>query len=220
MKRITKNEMCDDQTLIYPHQDIKPLSPDEVDTSKIPVFRFKWASDNIDNLLRDGLICYDYLDVGACNGFMAVLVAKKENRDGVKIHVDAIEAHKQSFEVTDATAKLARDAGYDVTAHNVLFEDYKTDKQYDIITAFEILEHSKYPVSFLEQLRSLLKIRGFLMLTVPEETGTFGINDTNPYHYWAFNVQSLVHMFYENGWYIHAVFEAGNLIHILAQRRA
>jgi 2-polyprenyl-3-methyl-5-hydroxy-6-metoxy-1,4-benzoquinol methylase len=218
VKRIEKNKMCDNQSLDYPDQDIKPLNPDEVDVSKSPIFRFRWASDNIDNILRAGLVCYDYLDIGACDGYMAVVVAKKKNNNDVKIHVDALEPHKQSFGIINETAKLARNAGLDVVAHVERFEDYKTDKRYDIITAFEILEHSKDPVVFLDKIYGLLKVGGTLMLTVPEENGTFGKTDDNPYHYWLFNTQSLVQMFDEKRWRIFQVFEIGDLIHIIVQR--
>lgn len=215
MKRNEKNPIRDNQTLDYPHQDIVPLSPDDNITR---AFRFKWASDAIDVLLRDGFICSDYLDVGACDGYMALIVAKKKNQNGSIVRVDAIEAHDQSYEITEATAKLATGSGYSITTHHVLFEDYKANKLYDIITAFEILEHVKDPVAFLDKIYRLLKTGGCLMMTVPEESGRFGKTDSNPYHYWLFNIQSIVQMFDEKKWRIFQIFEIGDLIHFLVHK--
>jgi 2-polyprenyl-3-methyl-5-hydroxy-6-metoxy-1,4-benzoquinol methylase len=210
--------MCDNQTLNYPDQDIKPLNPGEVDVNTTKIFRFKWASDNIDNILSAGMVCHDYLDIGACDGYMSVVVAKKKNNIDVQIHVDAIEPHNQSFGVINDTAKLARNADLDVTVYKETFEDYETDKRYDIITAFEILEHAKDPVLFLEKIYNLLKVGGSLMMSVPEENGRYGKTDNNPHHYWLFNIQSLVQMFDEKRWRVFQVFEAGNLIHIIVQK--
>jgi 2-polyprenyl-3-methyl-5-hydroxy-6-metoxy-1,4-benzoquinol methylase len=218
VKRIEKNKMCDDQTINYPDQDIKPLIPDEVDASKTKLFRFMWTSGNIDNMLKSGLICQNYLDIGACDGYMAVLVAKKKNINGFPIHVDAVEAHKQSYEVIVGTAKNATNAGLDIAVYNTLFEDYTTGTMYDIITAFEIIEHSKDPIAFLEKIHSLLKIGGSLTISAPEEHGRYGIGDDNPYHYWAFTIQSLSQMFDDARWRIFQIMEVGDLIHLIAQK--
>lgn len=214
MKRIPGREIVKNQTLKYPYIDIKPLDPDTVDAAKSQVFRFQWASNNIDELLRRGLVCQNYLDIGSCDGFMAVVVAKKTNVNGIPIFVDAIEAHAQSWSVSEETAKLARDKGMRMQTHNVLFEDYETNDKYDIITAFEILEHTQDPVAFLAKLYDSLRFGGFLFMTVPEEHGRYGKSDTNEWHYWMFTIQSLIAMMDESKWRIHQVFELGDLIHI------
>jgi len=219
MKRIEKNKMCDDQTVNYPLQGIKPLAPGDVNASTATAFRFKWASDSIDNLLRAGLICKSYLDIGACDGFMAMIAAKKINRDGSLVHVDAVEAHGQSFGVLTGTANLAHTNGLHIIPHCVLFENYKTDKHYDIITAFEILEHTRDPESFLGKIYDLLKFEGVLMMSIPEESGIYGMSDTNPYHYWSFTIQSVSQMLDEKLWHINSIFEVGYLIHVMAQKR-
>jgi 2-polyprenyl-3-methyl-5-hydroxy-6-metoxy-1,4-benzoquinol methylase len=214
MKRIEKNKISDNQTLEYPEQDLTHTDIDKLCDVPHLVFRFQWASDTIDKLLRSGLMCYDYLDIGSCQGEMLFIVSKKKNINGDPIHIDGIEPHGGLYGALCNTAKDIPS----ISVHNTMFEDYKTEDRYDIVTAFEILEHSKDPVFFLEKIYNLLRINGFLMMSVPEERGKFGVKDANPFHYWAFNLQSLVRLFDENKWYIQAVFEVSNLIHVVAQK--
>lgn len=220
MKRIVGRRMADRQIDDYPSMKVPPLNPDLVEVSGQP-FRYRWASDIIDNLRAAGSVCYHYLDIGTYNGLMAIIAAKKHTDGDLTIIVDAIEAHKQSFEAADAAAKAAVARGLKITVHNVMFEDYKTDTVYDIISAFEMLEHMRCPMFSIEKVYELLEIGGHFMLTVPEESGPFGIGDKNPFHYWTSTIQSLVLMFHDDRkWKIKQVFEEGGLIHMLVQKKS
>lgn len=211
--------MADRQINDYPAVGFPPLDPDLVEVSQ-QLFRYRWASDIIDNLRAAGSVCYHYLDIGTYNGLMAIIAAKKHTDWDLTIIVDAIEAHKQSFLAADAAAKAAVAKGLKITVHNVMFEDYKTDTVFDIISAFEMLEHMKDPMFSIEKVYELLEIGGHFMLTVPEESGPFGIGDKNPFHYWTSTIQSLVLMFHDDRkWKIKQVFEEGGLIHMLVQKK-
>lgn len=219
MKRIVGRKMVSNQIDDYPKLKVTPLDPNLVSEAMVN-FRFKWASDLIDNLKKEGSICYHLLDVGTHDGLMSLIAAKKHTDQTETIFVDAIEGHKESFEAAETMAKQLRDRGLHLSVHNVLFENYKTDTVYDMIIAFEILEHTKDPMFCIEKMYELLEIGGHLMITVPEEHGHFGLTDKNPFHYWTSTIQSLVFMFHdESKWKIKQVFEVDGLIHMILQKK-
>ena len=221
MKRVPGRELLSNQTLTYPHvEGIYPIDPDIMNDERKKIFRFEWASNNVDELLKQGMICQNCLDIGSCDGYMAVVIAKKKNVHNipVPIRVDAVEAHDQSWGVCEETAKLSRSKGLHIKTHHVLFEDYQTTDKYDIVIAFEILEHTTDPVSFLGKIYDSMRFGAYLFMTVPEEHGIYGKTDTNEWHYWLFTLQSLVSMFDDTKWRIHQAFELGDLIHIKASK--
>ncbi|HPE06187.1 MAG TPA: methyltransferase domain-containing protein [Smithellaceae bacterium] len=186
-------------------------------------FRFQWASALIDSLIASGFYYRRCLDVGAYNGRMSILMAKKRWGADVKntIAVDAVDSFKDAYESLSASAETLRKSGFDMTAHNIKFEDYKTDKLYDAIFAFEVLEHMQDPLFCIEKMYDMLEIGGDLFITVPEERGAYGLSDKNCYHYWASTVQSLVSvLFYDDRkWSIKNMIEQGGLIHMRIQKR-
>ena len=219
MKRIVGRKMGLDQTNEYPSYKVLPLNIDALPTG-MP-FRFRWASDIIDDLKKSGVMCRNFLDIGAYDGYLAAVVAKKRFIETEVISVDAVEAHKSCFESAEILAKSATSKGLKLKIHNVRFEDYKTDTVYDIITAFEVLEHTLDPLFCIEKIYELLEIGGHLMLTVPEESGKYGLSDNNRLHHWTSTVQSLVFMFHDDRkWKIKSVFEEGGLLHALIQKRS
>jgi 2-polyprenyl-3-methyl-5-hydroxy-6-metoxy-1,4-benzoquinol methylase len=227
MKRVVGRKMAANQTDDYSEQLVAPLNPDEVinpDGSHpiVAQFRFAWASGIVDKLFEEGNICYNYLDIGTFNGLMAFVIANKYYTTIDRINVDAIEANRPSFLAANSTAMIGVERGLKINIHNVLFENYKTDKTYDIISAFEILEHVKDPLFCVEKIYDLLNIGGHFMMTVPEQHGTFGLMDNNRYHYWTSTVQSVVGVLFHDDrkWRIKQIMEVDGLIHVLVQKKS
>ena len=183
-------------------------------------FRFIWALDLIDNLRHAGSVCYNLLDVGTHDGLLSLLAASKTTDGTATIHVDSIEAHSESFTAASEMAASARKIGLDINVHNIFFEEYKTQTVYDIIIAFEILEHTKDPMFCIEKMYELLEIGGHLLITLPEESGSFGVRDKNPFHYWTSTIQSTIFTLFSDDrkWHVKQVFEQGDLIHVFAQK--
>ncbi len=111
----------------------------------------------------------------------------------------------------------ARDAGYSVTgteldrnaAHfaktqlklpRVLgltiseFVEKHGDEKFDVVTSFEVLEHQAAPAEFVKQVRSCLRPRGYVALSVPNRerwlTGP-DVLDYPPNHFLRWNAASL-----------------------------
>lgn len=225
MKRIVGRKMVEDQTTTYGSYKLVPKDPRNIIVGN-QLFRFRWTSDIIDILRQNGSMCYNYLDIGSYTGELPVIVAKKSlnNNPDVEsketICVDAIELHKESFDSLSETARMAREMGLKLTAHNVKFEDFQTDKTYDMITAFEVIEHMRDPMFSIEKMYDMLEIGGHLLITVPEESGIFGLRDKNPFHYWVSTVQSLVFFFNDDKkWRILQVFVESDIIHMQLQKK-
>lgn len=73
--------------------------------------------------------------------------------------------------------------GYNVESFDPLFNDINTfkNKKYDIITAFEVLEHSNKPVETLNEIHSFLKPNGKILITTLVNDILHGKRDPN---YW------------------------------------
>ncbi|CAG5079708.1 class I SAM-dependent methyltransferase [Parvicella tangerina] len=85
-----------------------------------------------------------------------------------------LESVKQGFDCSgvdvtgdyDENILLLKDKG--VQIHNEVFNQYKTEDKYDIVTAFLLLEHIKDPESFMEQIKGYLTEDGYIVLEVPD----------------------------------------------------
>jgi 2-polyprenyl-3-methyl-5-hydroxy-6-metoxy-1,4-benzoquinol methylase len=229
MKRIVGRRFHDNQTAEYGAFNVPKVNFDLLDINAV-LFRFRWASENIDNLRASGIMTYNLLDIGTFNGVMAALAAKKPltPEDGLQpsihagttIAVDALEAHKESYEVAEDLAKQVRAKGFKMTVHNTTLDEFEPEKLYDVVTCFECLEHMKDPLFAIEKIYSMMEIGGHLMITVPEERGRFGLTDKNQWHYWSSSAQSLLSvLFYDSRkWHVKLLFEHDDLIHMLVKK--
>lgn len=224
MKRIIGRKIARNQTEDYgdfktPVLNLKLIDP------KAQLFRIRWASDLIDILRLEGSMTYNFLDIGTNNGNLAAIVAQKhmnpDDKDSPTIHVDAIELHKTSYLSAEELAKQAREQGLTMNVYNTSFEEYETDKLYDVITAFEVLEHMPCPLFSIEKIYDMLEIGGHVLITVPEEHGKYGLVDKNRFHYWSSTIQSVIGVLFhdERRWHIKQCTEVDNLIHMFVQKR-
>jgi 2-polyprenyl-3-methyl-5-hydroxy-6-metoxy-1,4-benzoquinol methylase len=186
------------------------------DPSAVPdkaPYRFLWTIRAIENIRGSGSELKTALDVGACNGLLSLMMASSG------LDVDAVEADAGAFGVL-LSAISGISTKNVIRAYNVEFQKFETDTKYDFIAMFEVLEHTPDPLLCIEKAYEMLEIGGYLMLSLPEEHGIFGIRDKNSNHYWTSTVQSMVMVLFHDSrkWEIKQVFEHCGLIHAAIQK--
>lgn len=94
-----------------------------------------------------------YLDVGCAFGFSLDVAAKRGwDAEGVDISVYACE--------------VAAQRGAHVTC--VDFLNFHPHKAYDLISAWDVIEHTSSPGAFVKQVSRCLRVGGLLALTTPD----------------------------------------------------
>lgn len=96
------------------------------------------------------------LDVGcACGFFLEAAVAYGFDATGFEFSSEAIALAR-----SDIRARIIQGDANALTLHNV--------KGFDVIVAFDIIEHTQDPLRFLNELRDLLRPGGWLVLSTPD----------------------------------------------------
>ncbi len=122
---------------------------------------------------------YDSEEEGRSDNFKRILKRiKKIKNSGTLLDVGAATgifmklAKERGFEVEGIepslwAAKKAEEK-YGFKIHNTTFENFETDKKYDIITMLDLIEHVENPLEILKKANSLLNKNGLLVLVTPD----------------------------------------------------
>ena len=186
--------------------------------------RFGWVRQQVHDLGSRCILCYNLLDIGVDNAALAVTMAKKNcnpnDPSSPRIRVDGVEADAQAFKSASEAARQVRERGYVVNVFNTTFEEFHSDKKYDVVVAFEVLEHVKDPVFCIEKIYDMLEIGGHLFISVPEQDGIFGETDKNKYHMWTATAQSVVFRLFpeDQKWKIVQMFDVGGILHVMVRK--
>jgi SAM-dependent methyltransferase len=90
------------------------------------------------------------------------------------------------------------------------FVERYPDKKFEVVTVFEVLEHQAAPVEFVQKVKSCLRPRGFIALSVPNRerwlTGP-DVLDYPPNHFLRWNVHALTNFLSTHGFEILSVRE-------------
>lgn len=191
--------------------------------SNIP--RFTWAREAIVNLGRRCICTYTLLDIGVNDGAFAASMFKRNcnpnDASSPRIRVDGIEADASAFKSASEVARVAKERGFVFNVHNMTFEEFKSDTKYDVITAFEVLEHVKDPLFCVEKIYDMLEIGGHFFMSVPEQNGPFGIADKNKFHYWCATAQSVMFTLFSDDrkWQFIQGFETNGILHFMMKKK-
>jgi len=114
------------------------------------------------------------LEIGCAIGDYTDKLREKGHRiKGIDYSNKAIELAKQRYPKTCYEVEDVRDMNY--------------NKEFDVIIAFEVLEHFKNPIPILYKIYKALKPKGIFMFSLPYDRGRFG--DT-PEHFTLWNYDS------------------------------
>lgn len=134
----------------------------------------------------------DALEIGPGFGLFANLCSKKNTFRTLEV-----------LEPTPPLASHCKEIGLKVHETNV--ESFEKKNSYDLVFAFEVIEHIYDPSFFLQKTRELLKENGFIILSCPNGIG-FDTEMLGPYspsvdneHVNLFSPSGIEHIFKRNG---------------------
>jgi methionine biosynthesis protein MetW len=96
----------------------------------------------------------EVLDAGTCSGYFAKLLMERGNNvRGLELNPDSVE--------------YARGQGVDVIQHDLEEPFPFADENFDVVIAYEIIEHLFDTKSFLDECRRVLKPGGKVLISTP-----------------------------------------------------
>lgn len=101
----------------------------------------------------------------------------------------------EGIDISDFAVKQCRKLGLSATQGVVA--DIKVKKFYDIVTAFEVIEHELNPVLTIKTIHNLLKKNGLLIMTVPN-SGTLISKIMGPHWFGYRNKEHIFHFTINN----------------------
>jgi len=133
----------------------------------------------------------NFLEIGAGSGdFSKALTAYVREGDIIEFSEESVTQLKKEF----ANDKV-----------NILYGDflaYPFTNKYSLIVMFEVLEHIRNDVEFVNKLHSLLKDNGILILSVPSKMKNWDITDEIAGHYRRYEKKDLIKIFQDNNFKI------------------
>jgi len=116
------------------------------------------ADWRLDRLAKHIPLGGEWLDVGAADGAFVDAAARRG--------IDA-----QGIELSSVAVRLAEKAGRKVRQGSL--EDIADDEQFDVVTAFDIVEHVPDPMQLVTDMARRLTPDGYLALTLPDKDSVF-----------------------------------------------
>ena len=154
----------------YEEHKFQPLAEGDWDNAHAVIPRFGWGYDMVEEHKPKNL-----LDIGCLDGSFALTIARHFG-----IPTTGIDLTKDGINL--ARERAARDGlpseFYQGYAEEVIEKLISEGKKYDIITAFEIIEHVKDVDLFLELIDRVLAPGGNVLLSTPAfESPLYGKDD-------------------------------------------
>lgn len=146
----------------------------------------------------------DALEIGPGFGLFADLCSKKNIFRSLEV-----------LEPTPPLASHCKNIGLKV--HETTVESFKKKEYYDLVIAFEVIEHIYDPSFFLLKTKELLKENGFVVLSCPNGIG-FDTEMLGPYspsvdneHVNLFSPSGIEHIFKSNGFKLISIQTPGKM---------
>lgn len=145
----------------------------------------------LSQLKYSGASSGEALEIGAGRGGLSILLATK----GFKT---------TTIEPDENNIQHINDANLDITINNCYFDQFETDKKFDIVFASHVLEHDLHPIEFIEKIRKLLNTNGTAFIEVPnaDNPATLNISVHDEPHVTHFSRNSIESLFTRMGFKI------------------
>lgn len=142
----------------------------------------------INPLFRQYLAAYEYalqfakdkvvLDVGCGEGYGTNLLASVAKKAvGIDYSKEALDKASKNY-ASDKTVFFRNNINHIVLA----------DESFELIVAFQVIEHLARPHILLSKIRDLLKVSGIFLLSTPNKEASI---IENPYHYMEYDRETL-----------------------------
>jgi SAM-dependent methyltransferase len=130
----------------------------------------------------------DILEIGCGMGALGVRLSRQFNYLG-------LEPSGESFAV--AQERMARGGRGEV--RNVLAEDLDPEQRFDLVCAFEVLEHIEDDAGALASWASRVRPGGWLLLSVPAHQRRFAAGDEIAGHFRRYERENITELFQKTG---------------------
>jgi SAM-dependent methyltransferase/polysaccharide pyruvyl transferase WcaK-like protein len=111
---------------------------------------------------------------------------------------------------------------YGFRQENCLFEDYSTNKSFDIISSFHVIEHVDTPIRFVKKAHSLLRKNGCILIECPSwdlhSYGNLKHTIWKP-HFHYFNSASLYYLLSICNFHVEKIAYYGSAIYAVGKKR-
>ena len=108
-------------------------------------------------------------------------------RMGMKVY-----GYDYSDDAKAIALEIVKNSQYSKNIHLLSSEKQITKRKYDIIFAFEVLEHVKDDLGLLKKWRKLLNTNGLLLISVPAHESDWTVSDKLAGHYRRYEKQGLL----------------------------
>ncbi len=182
-----------------PYNDVPYLTVDSSSKIKSKVIRFLGLHSRILPNVKPGKM----LEIGCSSGSYMEYIRNKGWL------VDGIEFSRKA-------AQIAINKGFDVKIGAV--EDLDpSNKPYDIIVAWMVMEHLHDPIATLTKIKSWLKKDGYFVFLVPDNNSIsrklfkdLSFDTQLPTHLFHYNESSIKYLLDQNGWMIDKIYYQRN----------
>ena len=183
---------------------------------------YKWEHSHEDNsfhyliksinkiMLNDIKIKKNYLDIGCGNGFLTKEISKNfKNTEAIDTSKSAIEFAKKDYDG-------------EINFLNSDIENFKSTKNYDVITLIEVIEHLYSPITTIRKIREIMNKDTILIVSTPYHGYLKNLtitlfnkfdNHVNPLwdhgHIKFWSVNTLSKLFIENGFKVQKITFSG-----------
>ena len=96
-----------------------------------------------------------------------------------------------AVELNESAANVARKSSGIPVIVGHLPDNIDTNKKYDLVCLFDVLEHVEHDAESLNTIKALLKKDGVLLLTLPAYQWLFGKHDRILHHYRRYNMKGI-----------------------------
>jgi SAM-dependent methyltransferase len=145
--------------------------------------------DPIERLLAERSDVHSILEIGAGGGALGSRLAERYEYVGLEPDADSFATASRRLEALPGTG----------TVLNLTAEEYQPDHPFDVVAAFEVLEHIEDDVAALQSWHRFLQPNGWVLLSVPAWRSQWGASDEKAGHFRRYDPADLERVLRSSG---------------------